>query len=48
VENMNISDSDALANEVEINLNMLGKLMLNGIGGEVDRANIVTVDQGGP
>jgi hypothetical protein len=47
MEDTNISDGDALANEVEINLNKLGKLMLNRVGGKVDRANIVAVDQGG-
>jgi hypothetical protein len=43
---MNISDGDTLANEVEINLNMLRALMLDGIGGEVDCADVVAVDQG--
>jgi hypothetical protein len=47
-EDANISDDNALADEVEINLNILGALMLDGVGGEVDRADIVTVDQGGP
>jgi hypothetical protein len=43
---MNISDGDTLANEVEINLNMLRALMLDGVGGEVDCADVVAVDQG--
>jgi hypothetical protein len=43
---MNISDGDTLANEVEINLNMLRALMLDGVGGEVDCANVIAVDQG--
>jgi hypothetical protein len=28
-------------------VNMLGVLMLDGVGGEVDHADVVTVDQGG-
>jgi hypothetical protein len=34
----NISDGDVLMDEVKINLNMLGVLMLDDIGGEIDRA----------
>jgi hypothetical protein len=45
---MNVSDDDALVNKVEINLNMLGALMLDGVSGEVDRADVVTVDQNDP
>jgi hypothetical protein len=37
-----------LVDEVEINLDMLGALVLNEVGGEVDGADIVTVDQSGP
>jgi hypothetical protein len=33
---------------VKINLSMLGVLVLNGIGEEVDGADVVTVDQSGP
>jgi hypothetical protein len=46
VEDTNISDGYALADVVEINLNMLGALMLDGVGGEVYHADIVIVDQG--
>jgi hypothetical protein len=45
---MHISNGDALTDEVEVDLNMLGALMLDEVGGEVDRANIVIVDQSGP
>jgi hypothetical protein len=48
VEDENVSDSNALTNEVEINLNMLDTLMLDGVGGEVDRAGVIAVDQSGP
>jgi hypothetical protein len=44
VEDANFSDGDALADKVEINLNMFGALMLNGIGGEVDHANVVAAN----
>jgi hypothetical protein len=44
VEDVNIFDGNALTDEVEINLNMLGALMLDGVGGEVDRADVVIVD----
>jgi hypothetical protein len=30
---------------VKINLNMLGALVLNGVGEEVDNADVITVDQ---
>jgi hypothetical protein len=33
--------------KVEINLNMLGALVLNGVDGDVDSADVVTVDQSG-
>jgi hypothetical protein len=33
--------------EVEINLNMLGALVLDGVGGEVDGVDVLTVDQSG-
>jgi hypothetical protein len=46
VEDANIFDGDT--NEVEINFNMLGALMLDGVGGEVDHTDVVVVDQGGP
>jgi hypothetical protein len=45
VEDANISDVDALVGD-EINLNMLGALMLDEVGGDVDRVD-VAVDQGG-
>jgi hypothetical protein len=44
---VNVFDGDALTDEVKIDLNMFGVLMLNGVGGEVDHADVV-VDQGGP
>jgi hypothetical protein len=40
--------SNMLTDKVEINLNMLGALVLNGIGAEVDDAEVVVVDQCDP
>jgi hypothetical protein len=48
VEDMNVPDGNALMNKVEINLDMIGVLVLDGVGGEVDGADVVTVDQSGP
>jgi hypothetical protein len=48
VEDTKVPDGNALVDKVEINLNMLGALVLNGVGGEVDGAEVVVVDQSGP
>jgi hypothetical protein len=48
VEDTNIPDGNTLVDKVKINLNMLGALMLNGVGGEVDGTDVVAVDQSGP
>jgi hypothetical protein len=42
-----ITNSNTLPNKMEINLDMLGALMLDGVGGHVDRADVVTIDQSG-
>jgi hypothetical protein len=44
VEDTNVSDGNTLMDKVKINLNMLGALVLNWVGGEVDGADVVTVD----
>jgi hypothetical protein len=36
-----------LADEVQVDLHMLGALVMHGIGGEVDDADVVAVDEGG-
>jgi hypothetical protein len=46
-ENPNVTGSDTLVDEVQVDLHVLRALMLYGIGGEVDRADVVTVDEGG-
>jgi hypothetical protein len=48
VEDTNVPDGNALMDKVKINLNMLGALMLNRVGGEVDGTDVVAVDQSGP
>ena len=45
MKNSKITNGNPLPNEVEINLNMLGSLMLNRIGGHVDGADVITIDQ---
>jgi hypothetical protein len=44
MEDTNVPDGNTLADKVKINLNMLGALVLNGVGGEVDDADVVTID----
>jgi hypothetical protein len=44
VEDTNVPDGNALTDKVNSNLNMLGALVLNGVGGEVDSADVVAVD----
>jgi hypothetical protein len=45
VEGANVSDGDTLADEVEINLNMLCALMLDGVSGDwrgIPHQNVVS------
>jgi hypothetical protein len=44
---LNIACSDTLPVEAQVDLHMLCALMLHGIGGEVDGADVVAVDEGG-
>jgi hypothetical protein len=48
MKNPHISDGNPLANEVEVELDMLRALMLDGVGGEVHGADDVTTDKGAP
>jgi hypothetical protein len=41
-----IPDSNTLMDEVEVDLDMFCALMLGGVDGEVDGADVVAVDQG--
>jgi hypothetical protein len=47
VEDMNFLDNNVLVDEVGINLNMFGAMVLDRVGREVDGADTVTVDQSG-
>ena len=42
-----ITNSNTLPHEVKIDLNVLGALMLERVGGHVDSADVVTIDQRG-
>jgi hypothetical protein len=48
MEYTNVLDGNTLMNKVKINLNMLDVLILNGVGGEPDGADVVTVEQSSP
>jgi len=43
MQNLQIADGYLFANEVMINLDMLGTLMLDWVGGHVDITDIVTI-----
>jgi hypothetical protein len=45
VQDADITDGNAFPNEVEVDLDMLCTLVLNGVGGEVDDADFVAVDE---
>jgi len=44
VQDADFTEGDSFSNEVQVDLNMLGSLMLNRVGGEVNGADIITVD----
>jgi hypothetical protein len=46
VQDVDITDGHTFLHKVEVDLDMLRALVLNGVGGDVDDANIVTVDEG--
>jgi hypothetical protein len=45
VQDEDITDGNAFLNQVEVDLYMLRTLMLNGVGGQVDGTDVVTVDE---
>jgi len=47
MQNTDFTKGDSLSDEVQINLNMLGSLMLNRVAGEVDGTDVITIDHGG-
>jgi hypothetical protein len=48
MEYVDLTDDDSLSDKIKINLHMFGALMLNGVGGEVHGADVVTVDKSAP
>jgi hypothetical protein len=48
MEDTDLADGNLLSDKMKINLHMLDVLMLNGVGGEVNGADVVTVDKGAP
>jgi hypothetical protein len=46
VQDTDITDGHAFPHKVEVDLDMLHALVLNGVGGEVDGTNVVAVDEG--
>jgi hypothetical protein len=47
MKNTDNPNRDPFPDEVKVDFHVLGALMLNGVGGEVDDANIITVDEAG-
>jgi nucleoside-triphosphatase THEP1 len=47
MEYMNSADSNLVSDEIQIDLNMLGALMLNRIGRKIDSTDVVAVDECG-
>jgi hypothetical protein len=46
MEDAYLTDGNLLSDEMKINLYMLRALMLNGVGGELHRVDVVVVDEG--
>jgi hypothetical protein len=45
MQDADITDGNAFPDEVEVDLDMLYALVLNGVGGEVDGADVIAVDE---
>ena len=45
MEYPNITDGDSVAHKVQIDLHMLRPLVLDGVGGEINSADVVAVDE---
>jgi hypothetical protein len=45
MQDTHITDVYAFSHKVEVNLDMLGALVLNEVSGEVDDANVIVVDE---
>jgi hypothetical protein len=44
----NVADGHIVADEVQVDLHMLGPLVLHRVGGEIDGADVVAVDERAP
>jgi hypothetical protein len=42
-----VTESDLLTNKVDVQLDVLGATMMNGVGGEVDSRDVVAEDDSG-
>jgi hypothetical protein len=47
VKNSNVTESNLLMNKVDVQLDVLGATMMNGVGGEVDSGDVVAENNGG-
>jgi len=47
VKNTNSTNSNTFTDEVKVDFHVLGALVLNGVGREVDGADVVAVDEAG-
>jgi hypothetical protein len=48
VEDPHLTDGNPITDEVKVDLHMIGPLVLHGVGGEVDRTDVVAVDKRAP
>jgi hypothetical protein len=48
VQDLDITDGHTFPHKVEVDLGMLHALVLDGVGGQVDSADVVTIDEGAP
>jgi hypothetical protein len=46
VQDADITDGHAFPHKVDVDLDMFHALVLNGVGGDVDGADVVAVDEG--
>jgi hypothetical protein len=46
MQGTDITDGHAFPHKVEVDLDMLHALVLNGVGGEIDSADVIAVDEG--
>jgi hypothetical protein len=47
MEHTDMAKSHLFANKVDVQLDVLGEVVMNGVGGEVDSGNVIAVDHGG-